>query len=504
MKRLAVFLALLVGASWGCSEADTPDDVDDSAAAGGDGPPGPGAGSSTGSTGSGGAADPSSRATDGEMAVDADPNRGLFCNDLQGISTQWLSADDSNSMASPARARELIRLGVPPVPAEIRPWEFLNYYDVDYERPEAGLSISAELAQGPGDLVTLLVGVQAAAPAATPRKRSLTFVVDDSGSMRGSSLERVRAALGAIAGQLHPGDQVSLVTWDAGAGRLEGHEVAGANDPVLLEAIDTLQGFGGSDLVGGLDLGYQLAQEHRLDGAVNRVVLMSDGGVNTAEVDTQMIAAQAAEADDAGIYLVGVGTGPADKYDDALMDLVTEAGRGAYVYLDSAEEAANVFGARFTEVMDVAARDVRLELHLPEYLRIRETTAEEWGTDPEAIEPQQLAPGDSMSFYEVLTSACSGALPLEAGLDAKVTWVDPDTGKEKSATFSAALVDLKPGAALAKASAVSAWARALSTADGVRLVAARDAAQAALGEHGEDPDLQEIVDLAQAHPRWPQ
>jgi Ca-activated chloride channel family protein len=185
------------------------------------------------------------------------------------------------------------------------------------------------------------------------------------------------------------------------------------------------------------------------------------------------------------------------------MDLVTEAGRGAYVYLDSTEEAGNVFGARFAEVMDVAARDVRLELHLPQYLRISETTAEEWGTQAGEIEPQHLAPGDSMSFFEVLTSACSGELPPDAGVDAKVTWLDPDTGVEQTATFSASLAELAAGPPLAKATAVSAWARALSTADAVRLVAARDAAEIALAKLPGDADLVEIITLAEQHPAWP-
>ncbi|MEJ7729973.1 MAG: von Willebrand factor type A domain-containing protein [Polyangiaceae bacterium] len=501
MKRLAILVALFLGASYGCSEAEDAAEGDDEASGGGD-PYAPGATSGGTGTGGGGDTDPPARATDGSLAGRGpEAGRDLVCNDLQGTSTYWMSADDSNSMASPARARELIHLALTPPPGEVRAHEFLNYYDVDYTRPDSGLAVTVEMAAGPGHLLTMLVGVQAAA--AVPRTRSLTFVVDDSGSMRGSSLERARAAMTAVAGQLSAGDQVSLVTWDAGAPRLEGHLVDGPDDAALLEAIGALDGSGGSDLVGGLALGYQLAAANRLDGAVNRLVLISDGGANPAEIDTDLIAGFAAEGDDAGIYLVGVGTGPADGYDDALMDLVTEAGRGAYVYLDSTEEAGHVFGARFAEVMDVAARDVRVQLHLPEYLRISETTAEEWGSNPDEIEPQHLAPGDSMSFFEVLSSACGGELPPEAGVDAKVTWIDPDTGAEQTATFSASLADLAAGPSLAKATAVSAWARALSTADAVRLVAARDAAQTALAKLPADADLVEIIALAEQHPAWP-
>ena len=49
-----------------------------------------------------------------------------------------MSADDSNSAASPAIARSLIRRGSLVPPRILRTYEFLNYYNVAYQPAERG------------------------------------------------------------------------------------------------------------------------------------------------------------------------------------------------------------------------------------------------------------------------------------------------------------------------------------------------------------------------------
>ena len=57
----------------------------------------------------------------------------------------YLSADDSNSMGSPALAREYLSKGVAPQNL-IRTYEFLNYYNVGYPAPDQGeLAIYSQL-----------------------------------------------------------------------------------------------------------------------------------------------------------------------------------------------------------------------------------------------------------------------------------------------------------------------------------------------------------------------
>jgi len=65
-------------------------------------------------------------AVDSPDTADSASDAAPVCNPAQQI-TYWLSADDSNSMASPVIARNQIK-GGNWVSTAIRPWEFLNYY----------------------------------------------------------------------------------------------------------------------------------------------------------------------------------------------------------------------------------------------------------------------------------------------------------------------------------------------------------------------------------------
>src|SRR5262245_16315947 len=79
---------------------------------------------------------------------DAGSDAPFLCDGLDQSkpAVLYLSADDSNSMASPVLARELIGAGLAPDPAAIRTYEFLNYYRIDYPAPPLGqLSILPQM-----------------------------------------------------------------------------------------------------------------------------------------------------------------------------------------------------------------------------------------------------------------------------------------------------------------------------------------------------------------------
>ncbi|MCA9638910.1 MAG: VWA domain-containing protein, partial [Myxococcales bacterium] len=189
------------------------------------------------------------------------------------------------------------------------------------------------------------------------------------GSMGGEPMHLLRESVRHVAGQLRSGDVVSLVQWDTSQGIvLQGHVVAGPDDPTLLEAIENLDAGGGTDLFAGLTTAYALAESSYIQGGINRVVLISDGGANAGVTSINLIANAAEAEDGGGIYLIGVGVGEAEDYSDALMDTVTDAGKGAYLFIDNASEAALQFGPeRFVSNVAVAARNVQMAVTLPWY-----------------------------------------------------------------------------------------------------------------------------------------
>lgn len=418
--------------------------------------------------------------------------------------TLYLSADDSNSMASPAHARELLRGGMIPYGNSIRTYEFLNYYRIDFPAPEAGsLGIHPQAALGDEEgTIDLQIGVRAPDQLEQRRPMTITFVLDTSGSMSGEPIARERATVLAVAEALQEGDIVNAVTWNTSNNVvMAGHVVSGANDPAIVDMANSLGANGGTDLHGGLTAGYDLAQQHYGDGRINRVVLVSDGGANVGVTSAELIGQHSDDADEEGIYLVGVGTGPAGGYSDALMDVVTDAGRGAYVYLDSEEEAQLMFRDRFSEVFDVSARAVQLELTVPWYFQMHRFYGEEYSEDPEEVDPQHLAPGDAMVFSQVLKACDATIIDESDSVTITARWQSPLSRADKEDSLTTTVGELLDGPKdqLEKGSAIVAYAEALKAGDAASLQGALDAVNAA-NASGLDQELSQIATLLEGHP----
>jgi Ca-activated chloride channel homolog len=464
-----------------------------------------GSGGATGGTG--GQDNSENRPPEGADAG-ADPDVEVSCLDLDQTTPEilYLSTDDSNSMASPAIARRIIKSQGGIVPGGlVRTYEFLNYYNVLFEAPAAGeLSIVPQMLPGAADTdMELQIGVQAEAPASPRRPMTLTFVLDTSGSMSGSPIELEAETVRAVAASLRQGDIVSAVTWNTdNAVVLDGRRVEGPNDTAIMELADGMAAGGGTDLHGGLVAGYRLAERHFGGDRINRMMLISDGGANVGETDENLIGEKADDENKEGIYLVGVGVGTG--LNDTLMNVVTDAGNGAYVYIDDTDEAHKIFGSRFAETMDVAARAVQVKVTLPWYFQMYKFHGEQYSGDPKKVKPQHLAPGDSMVFHQVLRACDASEVTGDAPMEFSATWIDPFDYALKKTTVTTTIDELLSGRneEIRRGRAIVAYAEALKLVADQRSPNERvetvDSALAVVAEaelSGTDPELSEIRDL---------
>jgi Ca-activated chloride channel homolog len=466
---------------------------------------GPSQGASGSGTAGPGQGEPSAPPPSKEPLPDAEAAIATCAElDPEKPATFYLSADDSNSMASPTMARHALRQGYFQHSAFIRTYEFLNYYNVAFEKPAEGtLAIVPQVREGdtPGTL-SLQIGVQSAVSAGVRRPATLTFVLDTSGSMQGAAIDNQRASMQAIAKKLLPGDIVSIVTWNTeNRVELSGHAISGPNDPALLAVVNKLSAGGGTDLNGGLTAGYKLAQDHFGANRINRVVVISDGMANVGVTEEKVIGQLAQDNDSnaqGGIYLVGIAVG--ESFNDTLLNVVTDAGNGAYLYVDSQAEADKMLADRFEETFQVAARDVRVKADFPWYFQIKQFFGEEYSTDPAKVKPQHLAPGDAMVFNQVL-AACDAAEIKDADpFSFTVSWSDPISYEAKSVSKTVTLGELRAGSKheLEKGEAIVAYAETLKIADATKRHAAAAAALAkvvAADPDGKDAALVEIKEL---------
>ncbi|MCY1061966.1 VWA domain-containing protein [Nannocystis sp. SCPEA4] len=432
------------------------------------------------------------------------------CDDQTPV-VLYLSPDDSNSTSSPVQVREAVLSGwgsLSYVP--IRTWEFLNYYSFGYDAAQPGmvtvLPEIARLAEASADQYVVQIGVASEKIANADRPlMNVTLVLDESGSMQGPPMDLQIEVCRTIAGSLRAGDVVSAVGWDTtNAVKLTKHKVTKANDPTVLELCDGLAAGGGTDLNGGLTAGYELAHAQFDATRINRVVLISDGGANAGVTDIGIIAGGAGSQNEDGIYLVGVGVGTPDTYNDDLMDTVTDVGRGASLFIPSVDEAHKMFGERFVQTMAVAVRDVRVRLDMPPGFSIVKFSGEEYSADPAEVEPQHLAPNDAMVFHQTVATCAPALVDEAAEFKVAVRWKDPITFEDRETEVIKKIQEsvaaesplLKKGAAVfAYAEGLKAWREVSEAAALDPALAALAVAEAALPG---DPDLAEIRSVLEA------
>ncbi|MBN2719323.1 MAG: VWA domain-containing protein [Deltaproteobacteria bacterium] len=440
----------------------------------------------------------------------------LTCDPTAQI-TYWMSADDSNSMASPVIVRNQIESGSW-VTTTIRPWEFLNYYTFNYQPAEQGtlnifsdLRIARETESG---AYSMQIAVSSPAITnATRRPMNIVLAVDTSGSMAGGPMDRLRQVCRGIAANLKDGDIVSIVEWDTAIDVvLKSYQVVSANDPALLTVINDLREGGGTNLYGGLTNAYTIARADFDPNRINRVVLISDGVANAGVQELSLISQMSADSEEEGILLAGVGTG--DGYNDTLMDDVTDAGKGAYIYIDTTEEADRMFAneINFLANMEIAARDVQVSVTMPPGFYVEEFHGEEISTVKAEVDPQHLAYNDAMIFHQLINTCGDLVTTGAEEFTVTATFQDPLTRQPKSASKIFTLSQLLDGTTtqMLKGDAIIHYALAIEEIqtiyrtgnnEAIRTIiddalSEVDAAALALGN---DPELLEISELLTAY-----
>jgi Ca-activated chloride channel family protein len=243
-------------------------------------------------------------------------------------------------------------------------------------------------------------------------------------------------------------------------------------------------------------------------GRINRLVLISDGGANAGVTDIDLIAEHAGSSNGDGIYLVGVGVGTAGSYNDDLMDAVTDAGKGASVFVNDAPEAWKQFNDDFVSTMSVAVRDVQVRLDLPPGFEVVKFSGEEISGDPSEVEPQHLAPNDTMVFHQEIETCAPELVADDTPITVSVHYLDAVSFEARDATVSTTFGELlaaesaqhlKGAAVFAYAESLKAYKKAFGADEGALAVsdalAALATAEAALPE---DPDLAEIRAVLEA------
>lgn len=295
-------------------------------------------------------------------------------NGFQSVTTAPLSTFAADvDTASWTQIRQRLLRGEP-VPADsVRVEEMLNYFNYNYKKPAAGepFGVTMELGDCPWnpDTKLLLIGLQAEEIETENVAKNIVFLIDVSGSMDSENkLPLVKRSFLLLLDTLGPNDTVSIVTYASGD-RIVLDGVPASEKTTIMNAINNLTAGGGTNGAAGIQTAYALAETHKVEGGINRILLATDGDLNIGISSEGDLARLVMDEKTGGISLTCLGFG-GNNYKDNRMEALADYGDGNYYYIDEVHEARRALITEAGGTFNTVAKDVKLQLDFnPEYVK---------------------------------------------------------------------------------------------------------------------------------------
>ncbi len=184
--------------------------------------------------------------------------------------------------------------------------------------------------------------------------REVIFVIDNSGSMHGASIDQARAALRLALARLRPTDTFNVIRFNHTTDALfpEARAATAQNLNVADRYVGGLRAEGGTEMLPALQ---QALDGHEHPGRLRQVIFLTDGAVGN---EAQLFSAIHERLGDSRLFTIGIGSAPNSHF----MREAARLGRGTFVYIGSTTEVKEKMLALFGKLESPALTDVRLEL----------------------------------------------------------------------------------------------------------------------------------------------
>ncbi|HEY5713066.1 MAG TPA: marine proteobacterial sortase target protein [Allosphingosinicella sp.] len=183
--------------------------------------------------------------------------------------------------------------------------------------------------------------------------REMIFVIDNSGSMAGESMDQAKASLLHALGTLTPADRFNVIRFDDTMTLLFNAPVQATPDQVAVAERFTraLESNGGTEMLPALRAA--LVDPTPADARVRQLIFMTDGEISN---EAEMMEALGRSRGRSRVFMIGIGSAP----NNYLMGRMAEVGRGTYTHIGGTGEV----NARMTELLDRLTRPAVTDLRV--------------------------------------------------------------------------------------------------------------------------------------------
>ncbi|WP_414530833.1 vWA domain-containing protein [Nodularia chucula] len=252
--------------------------------------------------------------------------------------------------------------------------------------------------------------------AESPRRNlNLSLVIDRSGSMAGGALHHALKAAESVVDQLQSNDILSVVVYDDEIDTVIPHQPV-IDKSALKQSIRKVRAGGITNLSGGWLKGCEYVKAQLDPQKINRVLLLTDGHANMGIIDPQVLTATSAKKAEEGITTTTLGF--AQGFNEDLLIGMARAANGNFYFIQSIDEATEVFGIELDSLRAVVGQNLTVTLELADGVKLVDTlslaTISQNDTGQAVISLGELYEGEDklLGLSLDISSAPVGELPV--------------------------------------------------------------------------------------------
>jgi len=183
--------------------------------------------------------------------------------------------------------------------------------------------------------------------------REVIFVLDNSGSMHGASIEQAKAALKLALDRLQPGDTFNVIRFNHTTDAVfsTAQAATAANLATAARYVGRIKADGGTEMLPAMRQALD-GGEH--PGRLRQVIFLTDGAVGN---EAELFAAIHDRLGDSRLFTIGIGSAPNSHF----MREAARLGRGTFTYIGSINEVREKMVALFAKLESPALTDVEIE-----------------------------------------------------------------------------------------------------------------------------------------------
>ncbi|BAT53300.1 von Willebrand factor, type A [Nostoc sp. NIES-3756] len=233
-------------------------------------------------------------------------------------------------------------------------------YEFDQPILPAGFSLQANI----------LLRFAADIPESPRRNLNLSLVIDRSGSMAGAPLHHALRAAESVVDQLESKDILSVVVYDDAVDTVVSPQPV-TDKSALKNSIRRVRAGGITNLSGGWLKGCEYVKNQLDPQKINRVLLLTDGHANMGIQDPKILTATSAQKAEEGITTTTLGF--AQGFNEDLLIGMARAASGNFYFIQSIDEAAEVFSIELDSLRAVVGQNLKVTLELADGVQLVDT-----------------------------------------------------------------------------------------------------------------------------------